>query len=58
MKTYLGNVGTAPPINLVLDGGEWPAPRPGRLTPGTHWTGGQAGSACSAPFHFSNMNGC
>jgi hypothetical protein len=45
MKTYLGTGGIAPRFfNLALDGGEWPASRPGSLSPGeiapgTHWLG-------------------
>jgi hypothetical protein len=27
-------------LTSALVGGEWPASRPGHLTPGTHWIGG------------------
>jgi hypothetical protein len=49
MKTYRGSGGIAPYIlDLVLDGGEWSASRPGRFTPrerspSTHWIGGWMG---------------
>jgi hypothetical protein len=31
-------------LTSALVGGEWSASRPGKFTPGTHWTGGWVGS--------------
>jgi hypothetical protein len=39
-----GSGGIAPPIlTSALDGGEWSASRPGRITPGIHWRRGWVG---------------
>jgi hypothetical protein len=51
MKANWGSGGIAPVIHSLtsaLDGGEWPASRPGRFTsrhiaPDTHWIGGWVG---------------
>jgi hypothetical protein len=44
----MGGGGIAPLLTSALNGGEWSAPRPGRLTLGerslhTHWIGGWVG---------------
>jgi hypothetical protein len=37
----MGSGYIAPPfLTAALDGGEWPAPRPGRFIPGAHWIEG------------------
>jgi hypothetical protein len=48
MKMYGGRDIDPPFLTSSLDGGEWSASRPGRLTPGdrfpgTHWIGGWMG---------------
>jgi hypothetical protein len=50
MKTYGGvDVQIHLFLTSTLFGAEWPASRPGRFTPGTHWTGGCVGpSTCLA----------
>jgi hypothetical protein len=39
-----GSGGMAPPfLTLALDGGKWPASRPGCISPSTYWIGGWVG---------------
>jgi hypothetical protein len=45
MKAYgVVNVQIHVFLTSTLTGGEWSVSRPGRFTPGTHWTGGWVGS--------------
>jgi hypothetical protein len=39
MRTYWGSAVIAPHIIVLDTRGEWLTPRPGRLTPSTHWRG-------------------